>query len=86
MTVDLELVEVDRRESRFLDRSCCRSRSSGRDGGGHGGRHRKRVRRSQRLRHEVDVVYDDFDGGELVGPLASIVTEDNVGVGEKWED
>jgi hypothetical protein len=32
------------------------------------------------------VVYDDFDGGELVGPLASIVTEDNVGVGEKWED
>ena len=86
MTVDLELVEVDRRESRFLDRSCCRSRSSGRDGGGHGCQPRKRVRWSQRLRHEVDVVYDDFDGGELVGPLASIVTEDNVGVGEKWED
>ena len=76
MTVDVELVEFDRRESRFLDRSCCRSRSSGRDGGGHGGRLRKRVRRSQRQRQEVDVVHDDFDGGELVRPLASIVTED----------
>ena len=86
MTDDIELVEVDRRESRLLDRSCCRSRSSGRDGGGHGGRYRKRVRRSQRQRQEVDVVHDDFDGGELVGPLASIVTEDNVGVGAKWED
>ncbi len=32
------------------------------------------------------MVYDDFDGGELVRPLASIVTEDNVGVGAKWED
>ena len=31
MTVDIELVEVDRRESCLLDRSCCRSRSSGRD-------------------------------------------------------
>jgi len=86
MTVDIELVEVDRRESCLLDRSCCRSRSSGLDGGGHGCRLRKRVRRSQRQRQEVDVVHDDFDGGELVGPLASIVTEDNVGVGAKWED
>jgi hypothetical protein len=32
------------------------------------------------------VIYDDFDGGELVGPLASIVTEDNAGVCAKWED
>ena len=32
------------------------------------------------------MVYDDFDGGELVGPLGSIVNEDNVGVGAKWED
>jgi hypothetical protein len=76
MTVDIELVEVDRRESCLLDRSCCRSRSSGRDGGRHGGRLRERVRRSQRHRQEVDVVHDDFDGGELVRPLASIVTED----------
>ena len=76
MTVDIELVEVDRRESCLLDRSCCRSRSSGRDGGGHGGRLRKRVRRSQRQRQEVDVVHDDFDGGELVGPLALVVSED----------
>ena len=30
MTVDLELVEVDLGESRLLDRSCCKSRSSGR--------------------------------------------------------
>ncbi len=32
------------------------------------------------------MIYDDFDGGELVGPLASIVTEDNAGVCAKWED
>ena len=76
MTVDIQLVEVDRRDSCLLDRSCCRSRSSGRDGGGHGGRYRKRVRRSQRQRQEVDVVHDDFDGRELVRPFASIVTED----------
>ena len=36
MTVDIKLVEVDRGESRLLDESCCRSRSSKRDGGGHG--------------------------------------------------
>jgi len=48
MLVDIELVEVDRGESRLLDRSCCRSRSSGRDGGGHGCQFRKRVRWSQR--------------------------------------
>ncbi len=43
MPVDIELVEVDRGESCFLDRSCCRSRSSGRDGGDHGRQFRKRV-------------------------------------------
>ncbi len=52
MTVDIELIEVDRGESRLLDLGCCRtprSRNSERGGGDHGlGQFRQRVRWTQR--------------------------------------
>ena len=41
--------------------------------GGYRSQLRKLVRRTQRCRHEVDVVHDDFNGGELVGPFALVV-------------
>ena len=37
---------------------------------------RKRVCRTQRCRHDVNVVYDDPNGGELAWPPAFVVTED----------
>ena len=79
MIVDAELVEVDRGEARFLDGSCCwpGSRGPGRGLGGDRCQFRKSVRRTQRCRHEVDVVHDDLDGGESVGPFALVVSEDD---------
>ncbi len=82
MTVDAESVEVDRGEARFLNGRCCWSRGPGRGRGGDRCQLRKRVRRTQRCRHAIDVVHDDFNGGELVGPFALVVVEDEAIVSE----
>ena len=76
MTVDGGLVEVDRRESRLLDWSCGWSRGGGVRGGGDRRRLRKRVCRTQRCWQNVNVVHDDLNRREFVGPLALVVSED----------
>ena len=66
VTVDVGLVELDRGESRLLDWSRGWSRGCRVCGGGDRRHLRKRVCRTQRCRHDVNVVYDDLNGGELV--------------------
>ena len=75
-TIDVGLVAVDRGESRLLERSRGWSRRCKVCGGGDRRHLRKRVCRTQRCRHDVNVVYDDLNGGELVWLLALVVTED----------
>ena len=76
MIVDVGLVEVDRGEARFLDGSCGWSRGCGVRGGGDRCQFGKRVCGTQGCWHDVNVVDDDLNRGELVGPLALVVSED----------